>query len=73
MEHHLVPKHSKLNEAAKEKVLKEYNVSAFQLPRILKDDPAIVSFQAKSGDVIKIERKSQTSDETSYYRVVVDE
>ena len=70
--HILIPKHSKLSESQKEKLLEKYNISIKELPRILRNDPAIISLGAKPGDVIKITRKSQTADEAVFYRVVVD-
>ncbi len=70
--HILIPKHSKLSDAQKEKLLEKYNISLKELPRILKTDPAIISLGAKQGDIIKITRKSQTAGEAVFYRVVVD-
>jgi len=70
--HLLIPKHSKLSDAQKEKLLEKYNISMRELPRILKSDPAIISLDAKLGDVIKIVRKSPTASEAIFYRVVVD-
>ena len=72
VKHFLVPEHVKLTDEQKEEVLKKYNVSAGQLPRILIDDPAIVELNLKSGDVIIIKRKSLITDEADYYRVVVN-
>jgi len=70
--HSLIPKHTKLVEKQKVKLLEEYNISQKELPRILKTDSAIISLNAKPGDVIKITRKSLTAGETVFYRVVVD-
>ena len=70
--HNLIPKHSKLSEAQKEKLLEKYNISLKELPRILKTDSAIASLNSKTGNVIKITRKSQTASEAEFYRVVVD-
>lgn len=70
--HILIPKHSKLSDSQKEKLLEKYNISIKELPRILKTDPAIGSLDVKSGDVIKITRKSQTAGEAIFYRVVVN-
>ena len=70
--HILIPKHQKLNDAQKEKLLERYNISVKELPRILKTDAAISSLGAKPGDVIKITRESETAGEASFYRVVVD-
>ena len=70
--HELIPKHSKLSDKHKEKLLEQYNISVYDLPRILKTDPAISSLNAKPGEVIKIIRESMTAGEAIFYRVVVD-
>ena len=70
--HILIPKHTKLTDRQKEKLLEEYKVSLKELPRILKSDPAIQSLDGKPGEVIKITRNSMTAGEISFYRVVVD-
>ena len=70
--HILIPKHTKLSDSQKEKLLEKYNISVRELPRMLKTDPAIISLGAKPGDVVKITRKSQTAGEAIFYRVVVD-
>ena len=54
----MIPKHSKLSDSQKEKLLEKYNISIKELPRILKTDPAIISLDTKAGDVIRITRKS---------------
>jgi len=70
--HELVPKHTKLNDSEKNKILEKYNIAVNGLPRISKDDPAIEKLSAKPGDVIKIERESKTAGVAMYYRVVVE-
>ncbi len=70
--HSLIPKHSKLSDNQKEKLLENYNISIKELPRIAKTDPAITSLNVKPGDVIKITRKSETASEAIFYRVVID-
>ncbi|MBL7054778.1 DNA-directed RNA polymerase subunit H [Candidatus Woesearchaeota archaeon] len=70
--HSLIPKHLKLNEKEKQKILEQYNISLNGLPRIPKTDAAIVSLNAKPGDLIKIIRKSPTANESVFYRVVVN-
>ena len=70
--HSLIPKHSKLSDTQKEKLLENYNISITELPKIAKTDPAIISLNGKPGDVIKIIRKSQTASEAIFYRVVID-
>ena len=67
--HVLQPKHTKLNEKEIEELLKKLNVSKAQLPRILSTDPALPE-GCGVGDVVKIERKFNDTEET-YYRVVV--
>jgi DNA-directed RNA polymerase subunit H (RpoH/RPB5) len=69
--HILKPKHVKLNKKEAEEVLKRYNVSKSQLPRILLDDPGLPE-GCNVGDIIRIERKNhETGEITVYYRVVV--
>jgi DNA-directed RNA polymerase subunit H len=70
--HDLMPKHSKLSDSQKEKLLEKYKISPKELPRILKTDAGILQLGAKPGDVIKIVRKSDTAGEAAFYRVVVD-
>tara|TARA_B100000315_G_C14485675_1_gene545065 strand:- start:613 stop:855 length:243 start_codon:yes stop_codon:yes gene_type:complete len=70
--HILIPKHSKLSEAQKEKLLEKYNISAKELPRMLKTDAAIAALNPEPGDVIKITRNSETAGEAEFYRVIVD-
>lgn len=67
--HILQPKHTKLKEKEMDELLKEFNISRAQLPKIFSDDPALPE-GFEIGDVIKIERKD--GDEIFvYYRVVV--
>lgn len=64
--HILQPKHIKLSEKESEKVLKKYNLSKSQLPKILSTDSALPE-GCTPGDIIKIERKGKKP----FYRVVV--
>ncbi len=70
-EHVLIPKHTKLNDKEKKELLEKYGISLKNLPKIKKNDQAITSLDVKSGDVIKIERKSLTAGTAIYYRSVV--
>ncbi len=70
-QHNLVPKHIKLNEEEKKELLKKYNISLRQLPKILYNDPMIKLIGANPDDVIKIIRKSKTFGESIFYRVVI--
>ena len=67
----LVPKHEVLDEDEKNKLLEKYSVNAKQLPKIKLSDPAVKSISAKKGDIIKITRKSPTSNDYFYFRIVV--
>ena len=71
--HVLVPKHEVLTEEEAEEVLKKYNITKSQLPKILISDPMVKKIGAKVGDIIKITRKSPTAGESIFYRVVVSE
>jgi len=64
--HILQPKHIKLSEKESEKLLKEYNISKSQLPKIHATDPALPE-GCNPGEIIKIERKGANP----FYRVVV--
>lgn len=70
-EHMLVPKHVKITQEELNKVLDHYNITVDQLPQIHLKDPAIEKLEPQLGDVIKIIRKSPTTGETAFYRVVV--
>ncbi len=69
--HVLVPKHTKLSDKEKEEIFLKYNITEFNLPKILKTDAAIKAFNPKPGDVIKVERESATAGKAVYYRAVI--
>ena len=71
--HVLVLKHSQLSEKEKKELLEKYNSSVREFPKIFKKDPAISHLDVSHGDMIKITRKSYTSGESVFYRVVLDE
>jgi DNA-directed RNA polymerase subunit H (RpoH/RPB5) len=72
LKHELVPKHVIMTKDEVDKLLNEYRIKLVQLPRISIDDPVIQMLGGKINDVIRIERKSETSVETAnYYRFVV--
>ncbi len=72
LEHILVPKHEVLDEKEVGKVLKKYEITKNELPKILKSDAALQDLNAKVHDVIKITRKSPTVGVSLYYREVID-
>ncbi len=70
--HQLVCKHSKVSDAEKESLLKKYDITQQDLPKILFGDPAIKHLNVKAGEVIKIERESKTAGKSVYYREVIE-
>lgn len=66
--HILQPKHIKLKPEESKELLKKLNINSSQLPKIKKNDPALPE-DTKVGDIIKIERKTETG-KVLYYRVV---
>ncbi|MBI2670888.1 DNA-directed RNA polymerase subunit H [Candidatus Woesearchaeota archaeon] len=70
--HLLIPKHIKLPEDEKQKLLQSFNITLSQLPSIYESDPSIKELNAIQGDVIKIMRQSPTSSESIFYRVVIN-
>ena len=70
--HELVPEHVIASEKEVEEILKKYQCEKGQLPLIRTSDPAVKEIGAKSGDVIKIIRKSPTAGKAIAYRYVVE-
>ncbi|MHA1938752.1 MAG: DNA-directed RNA polymerase subunit RpoH/Rpb5 C-terminal domain-containing protein, partial [Candidatus Thorarchaeota archaeon] len=52
-------------------VLEYYGIARDQIPRILRDDPAAKVLGAKPGQVVRIQRESDTAGAVYYYRLVV--
>ncbi len=71
LKHSLVPSHVLLSEEEKNELMKKYNISLHQLPKIFSTDAAVKAVGAKVGDVLKIVRKSPTAGETTYFRLVI--
>ncbi len=71
IKHELVPKHAKLSDKDKQKLLDTYNITLRELPKIDVKDPVIAALgDCKEGDVVKITRKSPTAGEALFYRRV---
>lgn len=70
--HVLVPLHEKCSETEKKALLKKYNITISDLPKISINDAAIVDMNLSPGDVVKITRESPTAGETIFYRVVIE-
>jgi len=71
-EHVFVPKHEIVGAGEREKLLKEYRVQPYQLPRLKASDPAAKAIDAKPGDIVRIIRDSQTAGKYTSYRYVVE-
>ncbi|RLG15818.1 MAG: DNA-directed RNA polymerase subunit H [Candidatus Nanohalarchaeota archaeon] len=71
--HELVPEHKILMKSESQKILKELDITADQLPKILDTDPIAEIIGAKTGDIIEITRDSPTAGKTKYYRIVIPE
>jgi len=72
MGHVLVPEHTILSEHECQELFKKYSIRPDQLPKILHTDPAVVAIGAKPGQIVKIERKSQTAKQAIAYRLVIE-
>lgn len=72
LQHEMVPKHEILTKAEAAELLKEFNTTPEKLPKIFSDDPVVVRIEAKTGDILKVTRKSPTAGVAVYYRVVVE-
>ncbi|MHA2119362.1 MAG: DNA-directed RNA polymerase subunit H [Candidatus Thorarchaeota archaeon] len=70
--HNLVPKHVVADEEEVQLVLNHYGIARSQLPRIYRDDAAVKVLGAKTGQVIRIQRDSDTAGLSYYYRLIVD-
>jgi len=71
-EHVLVPKHEIVQPHEREKVLAEYRVQPYQLPRLKAADPAAKAIGARPGDVVRVTRDSPTAGKYVSYRYVVE-
>lgn len=67
----MVPAHILLSPEELEEMLKSYGVDSAQLPKIHVTDPVVKEIEGKVGDVVKIIRKSYTSGESVFYRLVI--
>lgn len=73
LKHNLIPKHTKISDSEKTELFNKYKINLRDLPKISLNDPAIAHLEPKVGDVIKIERDSETAGATEFYRGVINE
>lgn len=71
LSHVLVPKHEIISETEKDELLRVYKIKEWQLPKILNSDPISKYFGARKGQIFKITRHSENSNEYIYYRLVI--
>ena len=72
LKHELVPEHVILSKSEINKIIKKLDIHPEELPKIKSNDPVIKAIEAKSGDIIKITRKSQTAGKFITYRLVLE-
>ena len=72
LKHRFVPKYIKLNREETQTLLKQFNISLKQLPKMKSNDPIAKVLELKAGDVVKIIRDSPTSKKSIMYRVIID-
>jgi len=70
-DHFLVPKQVMLSKEQSAELLKKYNLTLDQLPKILSKDAAIKELKPVKDEIVKIIRNSPTAGKTVYYRRVI--
>ena len=68
--HKLVPKHETLPPGKAKDLLEKHHIKPYQLPRIKASDVAVIAIGAKTGDIVKVTRKSLTAGKHITYRFV---
>lgn len=66
-----VPKHNLLTEKETEDILKRYNITLKNIPKIKREDPMAKYIGARPGQVIKIDTFNPTNGTEPSYRVVI--
>lgn len=71
--HDYVPEHRIFPEKKVDELMREYDISRTDLPKITESDPALEHLSVAEGDVIEIVRDSRTAGEATVYRLVVSD
>jgi len=69
-QHEIVPQHILLTPDEVDVILKQYQTTRTQLPKLLTTDPVAKYYGMKMGDVCKIIRQSPMTGESYYYRIL---
>lgn len=69
--HRLIPKHRIISENEKQKLLKVKMIKESVMPKILISDPVAKYYGAQRGDVVEIERKSETAGKIKTWRITI--
>lgn len=69
--HRLVPKHRIISESEKQQLLKDKMIKENAMPKILISDPIAKYFGAQRGDVLEIERQSETAGKIKTWRITI--
>lgn len=67
--HDLVPKHTLLTPDEKEALVKALRIVPTQLPHIKRTDAMAKYMGLTKGDVVRIDRKSEITEHSTYYRI----
>jgi DNA-directed RNA polymerase subunit H len=67
----MVPEHHIMSEEEITQLFSTYKITTEQLPKIYHDDPTVKAIKAKTGDIIRIIRISQTAGRAESYRHVI--
>ncbi len=70
LSHVLVPGMKILSTEEKNRVLKKYGVSKWQLPKLLASDSAVVALKGSAEDIIEISRNDLTGKSICYKLVI---
>lgn len=72
--HELVPKHYLMTKEEVNDLLNKYQITVSDLPQMIDKDPVALAIGAKEGDIVRIQRDSNTTVKSiNYYRYIKKE